>query len=533
MNNFNEKIKAIFDPWQKSQCPGGQVYVKHAGQIIFDKCFGYADIEHDALVNENTIFHVASVSKQITCMCILILHEHGKLDINKDIRAYISDLVLFKEAVTINDMMCNISGIRDQWSLQVISGVRLSDHITQSDLLALSGRQRSLGFKPRSNFGYSNTNFLFLSEIVKRVSGMNLNAFATKNIFKPLAMTDTFFRERYDQIIPNRAMSYKDCGDGDFLWKSLNYSNEGPTSLHTTATDFLKWLQNFRKPTICKPETLEMMLKIPELTDPEAITNYACGVAVDKLGDSYRHISHGGVDAAYNSFAMTFPDDELDIVIFSNTDNVNLQNAAFKIARMILGIEEDVATDNKLYCDETGNLQDFIGEYLINKDTLADIIEKDGHFFLEMNEKKSSIKHLDGNGYDLLDTPYELYIVSDEIFISVSPDMSFKLEKLVQASFSDKEMLDISGFYFNEELETFYEIIDEDGKLYMRHKRYGKAVILDITEEDAKKRYYSLIEHPMKFNFVRTADERISGLTISDGRAGDMLFQKVNFVFVE
>lgn len=529
--DYREKIRDIFEPWQRGLCPGGQVYVMHKGELVFDECFGYADIEHDVKVEKDTIFHVASVSKQITCMAALILNERGELDIDKDIREYIPDLVSFDESVTVRDMMNNISGIRDQWELQMISGVRLSDNITQNDLLSLTARQRSLNFAPRSKFLYSNSNFTFLSEIIKRVSGMDLHEFSKKNIFEPLGMSSTFFRVRFDQIVPNRAMSYVDCWNGAYLWKSLNFSNEGATSLHTTAADLLKLAANYRKPVVCTKETIDIMLSVPKLTDEAESTTYACGVFVDGyMGykcEGHRIIGHGGADAGYRAMFLTLPDDEIDIMILANVENILPDNAAFKIANIVLGRDEEGITfDEKLYCDEKVSLEpQMTDSYVINGMLIARFKNEDGKLYFIMGDKKALVTHIKGNCYDITNSPYRLYVVGNEIHIALSPMMTAKLSKLGEPDFSPGELGNIQGIYFSSETESYFEIVIEGTKPMMRQKRLGKAPILFVGDG----LYVCHLDYPINFKFVKDGGGRVSAINIIGGRVTGIEFIKGKF----
>ncbi|WP_049786637.1 serine hydrolase domain-containing protein [Evansella cellulosilytica] len=290
--NIEEKIDSIFSKWQQGFCPGGQVIVRKDGETIYKKNFGYANIEHHVPVKDETVFHVASVSKQITVMCILLLHEDGKIHIDDDISKYIPDLVNFTEKVTIRNMINNVSGIRDQWELLGLSGVRIVDTITQRDALRVISKQKELNFTPTSKFLYSNSNFTLLSEIVERMCGASLQNFAYERIFKPLGMENTFFKDHFSKIIRNKANSYYNNGEGQYVYSVLNYGTYGATSLNTTATDFLKWMDNFKQSSICKEETLKMMYERPTLTDG-SVSSYAGGIFIDKYkGHSY--IEHGG-----------------------------------------------------------------------------------------------------------------------------------------------------------------------------------------------------------------------------------------------
>ena len=530
-----DRINELFEPWQRGLCPGGQVYVAHKGEPVFNRCYGYADLEHNAKINENTVLHVASVSKQFTSMCALILHENGKLSIDNDIRTYIPDLVNFDEPVTVRDMLNNISGIRDQWELQILSGVRMSDTITQSDLLTLVARQRSLNFPPRSKYLYSNSNFSLVSEIIKRVSGVPLNSFAMKNIFKPMGMSSTFFRERYDQIIPNRAMSYIDCWNETYLWKPLNFSNEGATSLHTTAADLIKWLKIFREPTVCSTGTLETMLTIPKLTT-DGITTYGCGVAVRSHGtgdNARRTVSHDGADEGYRSAALTIPEAELDIVICANVENIVLGKTAIKIADIMLGIEDDtgISTFNeKYYTPETWDAGSHCGSYLMKEGGGAiDLVKENDNSYLVIEDKKALLKYNSGNCYDAVNSIFKLYKNEAGMFLSAGKDMDITLLSKTTPQFSDLELADMPGIYYCAETESHFEIINETGTLKMRHKRFGTEPIYSLGED----MYACPLEFSVKFKIVKNSAGKVTELELTSGRITAISFRKTTFQYLE
>lgn len=526
--NHTEEIRHIFKSWQRGLCPGGQVRVVQKGKVIFDECFGYSDLERSVLVDGNTVFHVASVSKQITCMCALLLYERGIIDVCADIRQYIPDLVSFEEPVTVLDMMNNISGIRDQWELQLYSGVRMSDHITQRDLLTLSSRQKSLNFPPRTKYMYSNTNFTFVSEIISRAAGMSLNEFAAINIFRPLEMTRTFIRERYDDIVMNRALSYVDRGDGHFLWKTLNFSNDGATSLHTTAADFVKWLETFRKPVICKPETRDMMLTVPTLCTEEK-TCYACGLMVDTYNGydfgGRRLITHSGADEGYRSVVLTFPDEALDIVIFSNTENIVLDGAAYQIAALLLDAKkaDGRESDGRLFQDGFCGTHGLEGCYTASGvDTVFHASKAGEDIVLSYDDKKEVFRHSVGNRYASLYLNNELYLQENGATISFSHGAGLKLEPCETAVFSDEERECLPGVHYSGEVESAYEILDRDGTLVMRHKRLGEAEILQLSDGV----YLCPLELPIRFKIKKDAGGEITGITVVGNRVAELVFTK-------
>jgi len=109
--DIKDRIDKIFWRWDHPDTPGGQVAVRYKGELIYSRCFGLANIEHSIPVCEDTCFHVASVSKQVTILSMMLLVEEGKICLDDDVRKYLPDLVNFSEPVTIRQMMNNISGI--------------------------------------------------------------------------------------------------------------------------------------------------------------------------------------------------------------------------------------------------------------------------------------------------------------------------------------------------------------------------------------------------------------------------------------
>jgi hypothetical protein len=409
----------------------------------------------------------------------------------------------------------------------------MSDVITQSDLLTLIARQKSLNFEPRSKYLYSNSNFTLLSEIVRRVSGMSLNMFANENIFKPLGMTNTFFRERYDSIIPSRAMSYMDCWDGTFLWKPLNFSNEGATSLHSTASDLLRWLSNYSKPVICKPETIDIMLTVPKLISNNT-TNYACGIAVHFHGDEVRGerikiISHSGADEGYRAHVLVVPDEELEIVILSNVENIILDAAAKQIVDIVLNRDVDNNQDlgefhAGLFKDINECLDDYCGLYMANEwGYIVEIIKKDEDHIVKVDEKKTKLRHLKGNCYEALGTPIKAYICDTEIRISTNKITDTKLIKLTQPKFSDDDLINIPGIYFSHETESYFEILCSNGDLIMRHKRFGRNKIL-LAGDDV---FVCPLEYTIRFSFVKNDLGIVKAIKVSGSRIMGIEFNKV------
>jgi CubicO group peptidase (beta-lactamase class C family) len=336
----SRRIDQIFAQWDKPDTPGASVAVIRNGTQIFAKGYGQATLEYPVPITPDTIFHVASVTKQFTAMSLVLLEQDGKLSLEDDLHKYLPELPDYGHKVTIRNLLQHTSGIRDQWQTLALAGWRLDDVITQKQILRMLFRQKELNFEPGTRHLYSNGGYSLAAEIVHRVSGKGFDDFAAERIFKPLEMTRTHVHDDHTRIVPGRAYSYSRSGEG-YVNAPLNYANAGATSLFTTAPDLVKWLDNFRDPKVGAAAAIAR-LEERAVIKGEPI-DYALGVSVGKYR-GLRTVAHNGSDAGYRSVVVWFPDQQLGIAVLANLGNINPGDLANKVAEVYLESEMQPAT---------------------------------------------------------------------------------------------------------------------------------------------------------------------------------------------
>src|SRR5277367_6245231 len=230
-----KQVDKIFEKWDRPDSPGCALGVYKDGKIIYKHGYGMADLNDDVPITPATVFHVASMSKQFTAASIVLLAQQGKLSLDDDVHKYIPELPDFGQRITIRHLVWHTSGLRDQWDLLGLAGWRYSlDLITDDDVMSVMTRQKDLNFKPGEQYTYCNTGFTLLALIVKRVSGISFREFTNKNIFEPLGMKHTHFRDDHEEVIKHDALGYEDGKDKPFRMNLTNFDTAGATSLHTT-----------------------------------------------------------------------------------------------------------------------------------------------------------------------------------------------------------------------------------------------------------------------------------------------------------
>lgn len=325
-------LDAIFSEYSGERSPGIAVGVLRNGHS-FTRAYGYADLEHDVPVTPNTVFHVASVSKQFTAFCAALLAAEGRVDLDGDLRSILPELSGFDSTITPRHLILHTSGLRDQWSLFVLGGMEMDNRLRQRQILRMVERQQALNFPPGTNFAYSNTGYTLLAELVARRSGRPFAEFADARIFQPLDMANTFFYDDVTELVKGRAESYERGDDGRWRRSLLNFDNAGATSLHTTAPDLLKWARNFLVPSVGAGSALDSLMRMGTLDDGTPI-DYGFGLQSREIA-GHTALWHSGSDAGFRSILSVFPDEGFAVVILANSP-VNLMAPMHSVASLYL-----------------------------------------------------------------------------------------------------------------------------------------------------------------------------------------------------
>ena len=317
--------------------PGAAVAVIKDGQVVFKKGYGLAQLEYGIPIGADTVFHVASVSKQFVAFSILMLAEEGKIGLDDDIREYLPEAPDFGQKVTIRHLIHHTSGMRDQWTLLRMAGWRMDDVITKEHILKLVERQKELNFEPGEEHLYCNTGYTLLAEIVARVSGQSFREWTAENIFTPLQMTNTHFHDDHEMIVKNRAYSYRLVRDEGYKKAVLSFANVGATSLFTTTEDLARWMLNFEEKKVGTEALFEQMHERGVLNNGEEIS-YAFALSVGEY-KGLKTVGHSGSDAGFRSYATRFPQQRFGVVVLSNVSNSNPSVLARQVVDIYLADE--------------------------------------------------------------------------------------------------------------------------------------------------------------------------------------------------
>jgi CubicO group peptidase (beta-lactamase class C family) len=190
-----------------NEVPGVVTVVATRGSVLRINAQGWADPEHKSFMRVDSIFWIASMSKPITAIAVLMLMEEGKLSLDDPIAKYVAELAGLKTAdgktprITLRHLLTHTSGMGETTDEETKAARTLSDLIP-------AFASKPLAFEPGSKWQYSQSGILTLGRIIEIVSGFPFEVFLRKRIFDPLGMKDTTFYLSEDQmprwVIPAR-----------------------------------------------------------------------------------------------------------------------------------------------------------------------------------------------------------------------------------------------------------------------------------------------------------------------------------------
>jgi len=350
------KVAAIDADAQKliaeHQTVGLVVGVMRHGQMLLAKGYGQADLENPTPVGADTVFRIASTTKQFTAASILVLVEQGKLSLNDKLSKFYptfprGDEVTIRQLLTHTSGITDYAGTADYWAhgqMATFTTEQFVDYIAHLD--------PPFYFEPGTGWSYDNSGYYLLGAIVEKVSGEPLNQFFDEHLFQKAGMHATAV-DTGPELVAHRARGYEEVASAPGTFENTKYISittvGGAGALRSTVEDLAKWQHALFAGQIITPASLKQMLAPGMLSNgkrastaviassdaPENAVSgprpapkreqgspdqgeYGFGIRTVRIGGDYR-VRHGGSINGFQSSLDTFPDDDLTIVVLANT----------------------------------------------------------------------------------------------------------------------------------------------------------------------------------------------------------------------
>lgn len=306
--------------------PGCTAAAVRDGKVIESEAHGVADVNGTAPLGPDTVFNIASVSKQFTAFAILLLEQQGRISLDDSVSRYVPELAHYAAPVKIRHLLWHTGGVREFYTVLTLSGRSLKDTVTQRDMLEALARQRASSNPPGTHYFYSNSGYFLLATLVERVSRQTLQAFLQENAFAPLGMTRTSVGRPSSAGV---ATAYHVEG-GTFTAMDVPWEQIGESGVHTTLGDLLRWDENFYTARVGGPAVIAAMTRAGSLDDGTPL-HYASGLLLGSVR-GLPVVEHSGFSEGFRAELLRFPRQHFSAIVLCNRDDAEPELQARSIA---------------------------------------------------------------------------------------------------------------------------------------------------------------------------------------------------------
>ncbi|HKQ40619.1 MAG TPA: serine hydrolase domain-containing protein, partial [Verrucomicrobiae bacterium] len=272
----------------RQKIPGMSIAVVRNGQAVKVNGYGSANLELNVPATPQTVYQMASMTKQFTAAAIVLLAKDGRLQLEDKIAAYLPGIPEHWGSITIRHLLSMTAGIKDY-------NQSLGDSHEEFDEAALVRAITALplDFPAGTKWAYSNSNYILLAMIVKRLSGNSYDEFLAERVFKPFGMNSTK-RDKPADVVTNRAALYELKIDQIVNARFINPTlfNNGDGGLLTTVLDLARWDAALAPGKLFNTRTLERIWT-PASSKGNVLKHYGFGWYLNQAG-RHRIVLHGG-----------------------------------------------------------------------------------------------------------------------------------------------------------------------------------------------------------------------------------------------
>lgn len=328
---------------------GVSVAIARGDDVLVARGYGLADIENDVPATDETVYRIGSITKQFTAAAIMQLIESGDVSLDDPLTRFLPDYPMQGHTVTVEHLLNHTSGIKSYTGLGPVWRRTIPLDLSRDELVDLF-KDRPFDFAPGERYRYNNSGYYLLGLIIEKASGQTYTEYLEEHVFPKAGLEATYYCDNRP-IIPNRAEGYQ-IVDGEIV-------NDDPIgmrqpyaagSLCSTVTDLVKWTRSLSGGAVVRPDSYEQMTTPGTLNDGSPMT-YGFGLQIGEF-EEHARVAHGGGINGFVTAMTHYPDDEVIVVVLTNSGDAHPGQLNADLSRLALGLPAPEILDLDLTDDE-------------------------------------------------------------------------------------------------------------------------------------------------------------------------------------
>lgn len=316
------EIDRIFESWD-GEVPGGAVGVVLNDKLVYSHGYGLANLSKGTTNTAQTVYDLASVSKQFCATTVLLQVQKGRLSIKDGLGKYLPGLPVYAAEAPIETLLNMTSGFPDYDY----------DGPTDRDTLIATLNEEKPSFRHGGKYEYLNMNYALLTYVVQKVASQSMGQVLESSIFKPLKMEHTVFLAKPGQTIANRARGYAQS-DGGWSQSISDAPGVADGNVFSSVDDLSLWVRDLLRGS----SLLSAQSQQAAWTSGKAAgkaTGYGYGFEIDEHG-GYKRISHTGSWYGTATYIAMYPQLKLGVIVLSNREDEDVYSLGEEVEDLYL-----------------------------------------------------------------------------------------------------------------------------------------------------------------------------------------------------
>ncbi len=347
----------------KGGFPAMVVAVEKAGQVVYRRAFGLADVENAVAATPDHVFPIGSVTKTMTGLALMQLVAAGTLGLDDPVGRYVDGLPPPVAALPLRQLADHRSGLVGY--LEAPGFPLYSQKPFTREEVVAAFKDLPLQFTPGTRWSYTNSGIYLLGLVIEKASSLSYEEYLARHLFTPFGMAHSSMAG-WSTLIKGRAHGYMPGKDG--LRNAPRYDPLMPFAagaVLSTVDDMLRYRRGVFGDGPTVPVVRELILRRERLSSGTLLP-YSLGCLAVTEFEGHRKLGHPGDIFGFSSQYAYYPDDDVTIIILTNLQGspLSVVSVEQKVARAVLGLPQPVTTDKTLTEKEAGR---FSGRYAVGE----------------------------------------------------------------------------------------------------------------------------------------------------------------------
>lgn len=389
-NSIIQKLDAFLKSAKAADKFNGTVIVAQKGKILLNKGYGFKNVVANSFNDSNSIFQIGSITKSFTAVVVLKLQEEGKLSVQDKLSKFFPNYPQ-GDKITIHNLLTHTSGIYNYTNDIDENDTGIVCNPVSRERVLEVFKNKPLAFKPGKYFQYCNSDYFLLGMIIEKITGIPYESVVRQMIFNQLQMNHSGFDFK-NTANTNKTQGYvllnKDTIKTNFTVDSTVYFSAG--AMYSTTNDMYKWAQAISSHSLLNENSWKQAFSPVK-------ENYGYGFWIKNTMYGKKYITHDGGLLGYTSDFVYFPDDDVTIILLSNTGNygINLYPVSMWLSAIVFKMPYSNWMASSLnFTDNDAALNKYAGTYTSDTKGKIFIAIKNGRLIATENSEQSPPERL-------------------------------------------------------------------------------------------------------------------------------------------